>query len=102
MEATSESEAAAPGTRAARPVAFELKGVMTSLAVMRLGTEDLAAIEKQLRLKVAQLPQFFQDAPVVLDLGAAPDGGATMPMAGLLRMLRGSQLIPVGVPNAGG
>jgi septum formation inhibitor MinC len=101
MEATAESEAAAPGTRAARPMAFELKGVMTSLAVMRLATEDLAAIEKQLRLKVSQLPQFFQDAPVVLDLGAAPDGGASVPLAGLVRMLRSFRLIPVGVTNAG-
>jgi septum site-determining protein MinC len=101
MEATAESEAAGRGARAARAAAFELKGVMTSLAVMRLSTEDLEQIDQQLRVKVAQLPQFFQDAPVVLDLGAVPDGGATLPLGGLVRLLRAYQLIPVGVTNCG-
>ena len=101
MEATAESEAAGQGARAARAAAFELKGVMTSLAVMRLSTEDLGLIDRQLRVKVSQLPQFFQDAPVVLDLGAVPDGGATLPLAGLVGLLRAYRLIPVGVTNCG-
>jgi septum site-determining protein MinC len=101
MEVLAESEAAATLKRAPRRSAFELKGVMTSLAVLRLGTADLAPIERQLRIKIAQLPQFFQDAPVLLDLGAMPDGGAGVPLAELSELLRRAHLIPIGVTNAG-
>ena len=100
METLSELEAAAAAKRSVRRVAFELKGVMTSLAVLRLGSLDLALIERQLRIKIAQLPQFFQDAPVVLDLGAMPNGGIDVPLGALVALLRGCHLVPVGVTNA--
>ena len=54
--------------------AFDLKGIMSSLTVLRLRSRDLNLIERQLRAKVTQFPQFFQDAPVVLDL-ADLEGG---------------------------
>jgi len=101
MEALVESNVAvAPKQAAARPVAFELKGVMTSLAVLRLCSVDLAFVERQLRIKIAHLPQFFQDAPVVLDLGAMPNGGAGVPFGPLVRLLRECHLIPVAITNA--
>jgi septum site-determining protein MinC len=68
--------------------------------VLRLCSLDLAVIERQLRIKIAQLPQFFQDAPVVLDFGAMPNGGIDVPLGGLVAILRGCHLIPVGVTNA--
>jgi septum site-determining protein MinC len=101
MEALAKAEAAAVLKPSTRRTAFELKGVMTSLAVMRLGTLDLPLIERQLRIKIAQFPQFFQDAPVVLDLGAMPDGGGHVPLGDLASMLRGCRLVPVAVTNAG-
>ena len=101
MDASTESHvAAAPGRSSPRPMAFELKGVMTSLAVMRPRSVDLALIERQLRIKIANLPQFFQDAPVVLDFGAMPGGGLEMPLGALVSVLRQCQLIPVAITNA--
>jgi septum site-determining protein MinC len=100
MHAPAESEVAATLRRVPRSAAFELKGVMTSLAVLRLASLDLALIERQLRIKIAQLPGFFQDAPVVLDFGAMPEGGAEVPMGMLIALLRGCRLIPVGITNA--
>jgi septum site-determining protein MinC len=100
MEVLTDSEAAAL-KRPTRRVAFELKGVMTSLAVLRLCSLDLALIERQLRIKIAQLPQFFQNAPVVLDLGAMPNGGAEVPLGKLVALLRGCHLVPVGITNGG-
>src|SRR5438132_659582 len=80
MNVSTESRVArAPARSPGRPPAFELKGVMTSLAVMRPHTVDLALIQYQLHEKIANLPQFFQDAPVVLDLGAMPRGGLELP-----------------------
>ncbi|HEX2657812.1 MAG TPA: septum site-determining protein MinC [Polyangia bacterium] len=83
-----------------RKVIFELKGVMTSLAVMRLRTPDLGAIERHLRMKIAQLPQFFIDAPVALDLSALPGDEAAIPLRELVALLRACRLVPVGITEA--
>jgi septum site-determining protein MinC len=94
-----KTSAAAP-VSTSRKVIFELKGVMTSLAVMRLRTLDLGAIERHLRMKIAQLPQFFVDAPVVLDLSGLPGDEAAVPLHDLVTMLRACRLVPVGVTEA--
>jgi len=73
---------------------------MTSLAVMRPHTVDLALIQYQLHEKIANLPQFFQDAPVVLDLGAMPRGGLELPLSALVALLRDARLVPVAITNA--
>ncbi|MBC8134210.1 MAG: septum site-determining protein MinC, partial [Deltaproteobacteria bacterium] len=96
--ATAGSEAAMRATAAARP-AFELKGVMSSLTVLRLRTKDLGLIEQQLRAKVTPLPQFFMDAPVVIDPSALDGGGDGVAWAGLAAVLRMLHLVPVGVTN---
>ncbi|HEX4510786.1 MAG TPA: septum site-determining protein MinC, partial [Burkholderiaceae bacterium] len=100
MEALVDSSVAATPRSAAKPDAFELKGVMTSLAVLRMCSLDLSLIERQLRIKIAHLPQFFQDAPVVLDLGALALGGAEVTFAPLVRLLRQCHLVPVAITNA--
>ena len=100
MEALIESNGAAAPRSAARPDAFELKGVMTSLAVLRLCSLDLSLMERQLRIKIAHLPQFFQDAPVVLDLGGLALGGAEVTFSPLIRLLRECHLVPVAITNA--
>ena len=79
--------------------AFELKGVMTSLTVIRLRSRDLNLIERQLRAKVMQHPQFFQDAPVVLDVGSIEGGLAGFPLAALVRALRVCRVVPVAATN---
>lgn len=81
----------------ARRPAFDLKGVMASLTVIRLRTTDVAAIERQLRIKVAQIPQFFEDAPVVLDFSALGGGTPDFPFAALIDTLHLLRVIPVGV-----
>jgi septum site-determining protein MinC len=89
------------GSATRRMVAFELKGTMAPLTVLRLRTLDLALIERQLRIKIAQLPQLFLDAPVLLDLGALEGGGAGLAFVELVRMLRSCKLVPVAVANIG-
>jgi len=98
MEALSKS-AVAEATRAAtRPqAAFELKGVVTPLTVMRLRSTNLNLIERQLRAKLLQMPHFFQDAPVVLDLGEILDSLNLLPLPSLVHVLRSMRVVPVGV-----
>src|SRR5688500_14009521 len=97
MEALSKS-AVAEATRAATRsrAAFELKGGVTPLTVMRLRTTDLNLIERQLRAKLLQMPHFFQDAPVILDLGELEGRLQELPLPALVHVLRSMRVVPVG------
>jgi septum site-determining protein MinC len=88
-----------PVSASRRPVPFDLKGTMAPLTVLRLRTTDLPLVERHLRVKIAQLPQMFLDAPVMLDLGLLADGGATLDFGDLLHRLRSCKLVPVAVAN---
>ncbi len=79
--------------------AFDLKGVMTSLTVLRIRSRDLNLIERQLRAKVTQFPQMFQSAPLVLDVGEIEGGVRTFPLAALVRALQVCRVVPVAVTN---
>ena len=48
--------------------AIELKGAGFTLSVLQILSHDLSEIKSQLSEKIAQVPQFFHKAPVVLDL----------------------------------
>src|SRR3954463_8826724 len=98
MEALSKA-AVAEATRAATrsQAAFELKGVVTPLTVMRLRTTSLNLIERQLRAKLLQMPHFFQDAPILLDLGEILDSLHLLPLPSLAHVLRSMRVVPVGV-----
>jgi septum site-determining protein MinC len=82
-----------------RAVAFDLKGTMAPLTVLRLRATDVGLVERQLRVKIAQLPQLFIDAPVLLDLGALGDEAAALPFAELVQVLKLCKLVPVAVSN---
>jgi septum site-determining protein MinC len=82
-----------------RAVAFDLKGTMAPLTVLRLRATDVALVERQLRVKIAQLPSLFIDAPVLLDLGALGDEAAALPFAELVQVLKLCKLVPVAVSN---
>jgi septum site-determining protein MinC len=71
---------------------------MAPLTVLRLHSTDLMLIERQLRTKIAQLPQLFLHAPVLLDLGALEDATA-LAIAALVSLMKGSKLVPVAATN---
>jgi septum site-determining protein MinC len=97
MEALSKSTVAEIMRAATRPrAAFELKGVVTPLTVLRLRSKDLNLVERQLRAKLVQMPGFFQDAPVVLDLGELDADLRDYPLPALVHVLRSMGLVPVG------
>src|SRR5262245_66665459 len=72
-----------------RPAAFDLKGTMAPLTVLRLRSSDIQLVDRQLRVKISQLPHMFLGAPVLIDPGAldeaspppvlAEDGALTSP-----------------------
>jgi septum site-determining protein MinC len=89
---------------------FELEGMVSTVTVLRLLTDDLGALRSALKTKLEQMPGFFQDAPVALDLSALegtdddPEGEGPVtrrevPLEPLARLLRELKLVPVGIRN---
>jgi len=75
--------------------AFELKGSLLTLIVLRLLELDNDKIAAQFAEKVAIAPNLFQQAPVVIDLYSVREGSIDLPY--LIDLLRAHHLIPVAV-----
>jgi septum site-determining protein MinC len=80
--------------------AFELKGVVAPLTVLRLRSTDVRIIERQLRGRIAEMPQFFLHAPVLLDLGALGPMARALDFFGMAAALRACHMVPVAITNA--
>jgi septum site-determining protein MinC len=96
---TTAARAAQP-SGVVRESAFELKGVVAPLTVLRLRSIDVRIIERQLRIKIAEMPQFFLHAPVLLDLGALGPMGRALDFLGVAAALRACHMVPVAITNA--
>jgi septum site-determining protein MinC len=77
--------------------AIDLKGSAFTLPVLQLRTANLAAIETELKERLEKGPNFFKNAPVVIDLLKLRDSGASIDFPKLILMLRNFRLVPVGV-----
>jgi septum site-determining protein MinC len=78
--------------------AFEIKGTIAPVTVLCLRTVDLARIERDLQARVAQAPQLFAHAPIVLDLADVADAAA-LPLSALVERVRACKLVPIGVAH---
>lgn len=77
--------------------AFELKGSLLPLMVLYLLENDIEKIAEQLAQKIQQAPNFFQNAPVVIDLQALNLEQTPIDLMALAQLLRQHQLMPVGI-----
>lgn len=84
-----------PNSAASTPPAFELKGRMLTLSVLRVLTTDLEALAAQLHERMSAMPGLFEHLPVVLDLEGLQGQDPDLPA--LLHALRQKGLIPVGM-----
>lgn len=71
-----------------------LKGTVATLSVLHVAAEDIDQIEQRLRRTMAQVPGFFDNAPLLLDLAAAP---ATLDLPALVARLRECGFVPLAV-----
>ena len=79
--------------------AIALKGGMFTLTTIQLFDADLDEISEALDKKINQAPNFFQYAPIILDLQhVAADN--RLDLAALNTLLRTKKLIPIGVRGA--
>ncbi|MBI3898269.1 MAG: septum site-determining protein MinC [Gammaproteobacteria bacterium] len=81
--------------------AFELKGRMMTLSVLRVLTSDLDALCQQLDAKIATAPDFFQNFPVLLDFEElSEESQCGFDIARMNRLLRERSFVPVGLRAA--
>jgi len=76
---------------------FEIKAGSINLPILKLLSDDMDAVTASLRQKVSQAPDFFHNAPIVIDLHDLIMLDAELDFAKLVRALRGCGLVPVGV-----
>src|SRR3982751_73670 len=81
-----------------RPPAFDLKGTMAPLTVLRLRSSDIQLVGQQLRVKISQLPHMFLHAPVLIDLGALEEA-SPLTVIQVVAILKACKLVPVAATN---
>ncbi|ABA57031.1 septum site-determining protein MinC [Nitrosococcus oceani ATCC 19707] len=80
--------------------AFELKGELSALSVLRLQDTDMGRIARELAAKVKIAPGFFSNTPIVIDLKGLDDGERLLDFTALKIVLIKHGLVPIGVRNA--
>lgn len=80
---------------------FSLKGGLFTLTSIQLLSSDLDDLSNQLEDKIKQAPNFFQHAPVVLDVHKLTiEQQSVLDLNKLSLMLKRLHLVPVGVQGA--
>ncbi len=87
-----DSQATAAADAGAPPL--ELRGRMETLLTLTLGSADPQQLRAALIDKLRQAPDFFERAPVILDLAAL--AGQALDADALLALIREHRLLPVG------
>lgn len=80
--------------------AFELKGELCTLSVLRLQDTDMGRISRELAAKVKIAPGFFSNTPIIIDLKDLNGSEALLDFTALKIMLIKYSLVPIGVRNA--
>src|SRR3954462_15023298 len=81
-----------------RAAAFDLKGTMAPRTVLRLRSSDIQLVDRQLRVRISQLPHMFLGAPVLIDLGALEEA-TPLTVIQVVAILKACKLVPVAATN---
>lgn len=78
--------------------AFEIKGGLFPLTVLRLLKPDFEETSRQLTELLKQAPDFFAGAPLIIDLKPVENAG-DIDLVGLVALLKQHRLVPMGIRN---
>ncbi|MES2631521.1 MAG: septum site-determining protein MinC [Pseudomonadota bacterium] len=78
------------------PATFEIKSANLPLVALLLKSTDLAALAGDLAARFGDIPDFFEDDALLVDLSPL-HGAGDVDFAGLVKLLRGHRLMPVAV-----
>lgn len=88
-----------PNSSEPRPsnAVLEIKAGSITLPILKLFSADLEIVGIQLEQKLARAPDFFRNAPIIIDLGELDSEGERLDFPALLYLLGSRDLTPVGV-----
>lgn len=92
-----------PAPRTQEPptsTAFDMRAGNYTLPCLVIREDDADALDAYLSVQVERLPRFFDQAPVVIDLGQYPADQPLHSFPVIVGMIRGYGMIPVGVRGA--
>jgi septum site-determining protein MinC len=78
------------------PATFEIKSANLPLVALLLKSHDLAALADELKQRFGDIPDFFDDDPMVIDLSPLA-GAGEIDFEVLTHLLRGYRVLPVAV-----
>ena len=79
------------------PATFEIKSATLPLVALLLKTADLATLAGDLQARFGEIPDFFDQDPLVLDLSPLREADAVPDFQALLALLRGYRMQPIAV-----
>lgn len=91
---TSQNKQVAQGQQAT------FRGRMVSITVLELYSTDLDELDGELRAKMAQAPEFFRNAPLLLDCSQLEDGADSWWLDRARRLMINNYFAPVGITGA--
>lgn len=77
------------------PATFEIKSANLPLVALLLKSHDMTQLAQELEARFGELPDFFDNDPLVVDLGPLKDATADVDFAALLALLRRYKVLPV-------
>ena len=86
-------------TPATTPATFEIKSANLPLVALLLKSTDLDALARELALRFGDIPDFFDQDPLVIDLAPlqASASDADIDFPALITLLRGYRVMPIAV-----
>ncbi|MGC1173936.1 MAG: septum site-determining protein MinC, partial [Polaromonas sp.] len=73
---------------ASTPATFEIKSANLPLVALLLKSPDLHALSRDLALRFGDIPDFFDNDPLVIELSQLPADAAVLDFEALLALLR--------------
>jgi len=77
------------------PATFEIKSANLPLVALRLKSTDLAALAQDLARQYGDMPDFFDNEPLVIDLTPLPEDASGVDFEALVTLLRRFRVAPI-------
>ena len=82
---------------ASTPATFEIKSASLPLVALHLKSTDLAALSRELATRFGDIPDFFDNDPLVIELSALAADSQALDFAALVAMMRPYRVLPIAV-----
>lgn len=82
---------------ASTPATFEIKSASLPLVALLLKSTDLAALSRELATRFGDIPDFFDNDPLVIELSALGADAPALDFDALVAMMRPYRVVPIAV-----